>query len=50
MLDAQIIEGIEVKSKDLVGDLDEGGKRRGAAAEAIAIEYGGITAVALATG
>ena len=50
MPDAQIVEGIEAKFNALVGDLDERGKRRWAAAEAIAIGYGGITAVAMATG
>jgi hypothetical protein len=50
MLDAQIVEGIEAKFNALVGDLDERGKRRWAAAEAMAVGYGGITAVALATG
>jgi hypothetical protein len=50
MLDAQIVERIEAKFNALVGDLDERGKRRWAAAEAMAIGYGGITAVALATG
>jgi hypothetical protein len=50
MPDAQIVEGIEEKFNALVGDLDERGTRRWAAAEAIALGYGGITAVALATG
>ena len=50
MPDAQIVEGSEAKVKALVGDLDERGKRRCAAAEPIAIGYGGITAVAMATG
>jgi len=50
MPDAQIIEGIELKFNALVGDLDERGKRRWAAAEAMALGRGGITAVAMATG
>ena len=50
MPDAKIIEGIEAKFNALVGDLDERGRRRWAAAEAIALGYGGITAVAMATG
>jgi len=50
MPDAQIVEGIELKFNALVGDLDERGKRRWAAAEAIALGRGGITAVAMATG
>ena len=50
MLDAQIIEGIESKFNSLVGDLDERGKRRWAAAEAMALGWGGIAAVAMATG
>jgi len=50
MLDATIVEGLERKFNSLVGDLDERGRRRWAASEAMAIGYGGITAVALATG
>lgn len=50
MPDAQIVEGIELKFNALVGDLDERGKRRWAATEAMALGYGGITAVAMATG
>jgi transposase len=50
MLDAQIIEGLELKFNALAGDLDERGRRRWAATEAIALGYGGITAVANATG
>lgn len=50
MPDAQIIEGLERKFLSLVGDLDERGRRRWAAAEALALGYGGITAVARATG
>lgn len=50
MPDATIIEGLELKFNSLAGDLDERGRRRWAATEAIALGYGGITAVALATG
>jgi len=50
MPDAQIIEGIELKFNALVGDLDERGKRRWAAAEAMVLGRGGIAAVAMATG
>jgi len=50
MLDARIVEGIELKFNALVGDLDERGKRRWAATEALALGRGGITAVAMATG
>lgn len=50
MPDAQVIERIELKFNSLVGDLDERGVRRWAATEAMALGYGGITAVALATG
>jgi len=50
MPDAAIIEGLERKFNLLVGDLDERGRRRWVASEAMALGYGGITAVALATG
>jgi hypothetical protein len=50
MSDAEIVEGIETKFNALVGDLDERGRRRWAASEALALGYGGITAVAQATG
>lgn len=50
MQDAQVIDGLELKFNSLVGDLDERGRRRWAATEAMAIGYGGITAVSLATG
>ena len=50
MPDAEIIEGIELKFNALVGDLDERGRRRWAATEAMALGWGGITAVATATG
>lgn len=50
MPDAQIVEGLERKFNSLAGDLDERGRRHWAASEAIALGYGGITAVAHATG
>ena len=50
MPDAKIIEGLERKFNALVGDLDERGRRRWAASEAMALGFGGITAVAQATG
>jgi len=50
MQDATIIEAIEGKYIELLDDLDERGRRRWAAVEARALGYGGITAVALATG
>ena len=50
MQDAQVIDGLELKFNALVGDLDERGRRRWAAIEAMALGYGGITAVSLATG
>ena len=50
MHEAHIIDGLELKFNALAGDLDERGRRRWAATEAMALGYGGITAVALATG
>jgi hypothetical protein len=50
MPDARIVEGLEAKFNALVGDLDERGKRRWAAAEAMALGRGGIAAVTMATG
>ena len=50
MQDAEVIDGLELKFNALVGDLDERGRRRWAATEAMALGYGGITAVSLATG
>ena len=50
MQNAQVIDGLELKFNALVGDLDERGRRRWAATEAMALGYGGITAVSLATG
>ena len=50
MHDAKTIEMIRKKYRAIVGDLDERASRRWAAAEAIALGYGGITAVAKAIG
>lgn len=50
MPDAVTIEGIESKFNTLAGDLDERGRRRWAATEAVALGRGGIAIVALATG
>lgn len=50
MRDAHIIDGLERKFNMLAGDLDERGRRRWAASEALELGYGGITAVSLATG
>ena len=50
MPDAATIEGIESKFNALAGDLDERGRRRWAATEAMALGRGGVTAAALATG
>jgi len=50
MHEAHIIDGLELKFNALAGDLDERGRRRWAATEAMALGYGGITAVSLATG
>jgi Rhodopirellula transposase DDE domain len=50
MPDAAIIEGIETKFNALAGDLDERGRRRWAASEAMALGRGGIVTVSMATG
>ncbi len=50
MLKGNLVESLRVKYLALVNDLDERGRRRWAAAEAMALGYGGITAVAAATG
>ena len=50
MPDAVVVNGIYQKWIMLVDDLDERGRRRWAATEAIAIGRGGIAAVAMATG
>jgi transposase len=50
MQDATIIDAIRDKFVALLDDLDERGRRRWAAVEAQALGWGGITAVARATG
>ena len=50
MPDATIVNGIRRKYNALAEDLDERGRRRWAATEAESIGYGGIAAVAEATG
>jgi len=50
MPDAQVIEWIRDKYVAIAFDLDERGRRRWAAAEARSLGWGGITAVAEATG
>ena len=50
MADTAVIEWIRDKYRAIVSDLDERGRRRGAAAEARSLGWGGITAVAMATG
>lgn len=50
MPDAAIISSISKKYTAIVADLDERASRRWAAAEAMSLGRGGITAVALATG
>ena len=50
MPDATLVDGIYQKWTSLVDDLDERGRRRWAATEAIAIGRGGVAAVAEATG
>lgn len=50
MADARVVEWIREKYLAIVDDLDERGRRRWAAAEARSLGWGGVTAVALATG
>lgn len=50
MPDAEIVEWIREKYVAIADDLDERGRRRWAAAEARSLGWGGITAVAWATG
>ena len=50
MPDAKVVEGLRFKYFALIDDLDERGRRRWAATEAIALGRGGIIAVATATG
>jgi len=50
MLEATVVEWIRCKYVALVGELDERGRRRWAATEALSLGWGGIAAVAGATG
>jgi len=50
MPDARVVEWIREKYVALVADLDERGRRRWAAAEARSLGWGGVVAVAQATG
>lgn len=50
MPNARTVETLRIKYLALVNDLDERGRRRWAATEAMAIGHGGIVAVAAATG
>ena len=50
MSDATITQWIRTKYLAIVTDLDERGRRRWAAAEAMSLGWGGISAVAKATG
>ena len=50
MPDARVIEWIRQKFVNIAQDLDERGRRRWAATEALSLGRGGITAVADATG
>lgn len=50
MPDAAVVEWIQSKYESLAEDLDERGRRRWAAVEALSLGWGGIAAVAEATG
>jgi len=50
MPEAKVIEWIRCKYVALVDDLDERGRRRWAATESVSLGWGGIAAVAQATG
>lgn len=50
MPDARLIEWIRQKFLNVVQDLDERGRRRWAASEALSLGWGGISSVAAATG
>ncbi len=50
MLDAELIEWIRDKYNNLAAELDERGRRRWAAVEAMSLGRGGVTAVANASG
>jgi hypothetical protein len=50
MPDADVVEGIRGKFCSLAGNLNERGRRRWAATEAVSLGWGGVAAVAEATG
>src|SRR5438477_9637891 len=50
MTDGAVIEWIQSKYKNLMGELDERARRRWSAVEALSLGRGGIAAVAKATG
>src|SRR3972149_9780464 len=50
MPDANVVKWIRGKYRAVIDELNERGRRRGAAAEAASLGWGGIAAVALATG
>jgi hypothetical protein len=50
MPEARVVEWIRQKFVNIAHDLDERGRRRWAASEALSLGWGGITAVAVATG
>ena len=50
MPEATVVEWIRGKFVAMVGELDERGRRRWAATEAVSLGWGGIAAVAEATG
>ena len=50
MLDANVVKWIRGKYRAVIDELNERGRRRWAAAEAVSLGRGGIAAVALATG
>ena len=50
MADTQVVEWIHAKYRAIVADLDERARRRWAAAEARSLGWGGVAAVAMATG
>ena len=50
MPDAQVVEWIREKYSAIAADLDERARRRWAAAEARSLGWGGVAAVAIATG
>jgi len=50
MTDATLVERVRGKFTTLVGMMDERMRRQWAATEALAVGWGGVTAVSLATG